>query len=105
MPQKNIIYETKIIPENGNPKIYIGSTRRTFKTRFNEHKNYFPKANKTKPLYCNQLTNHLWDLRYHNTKYKVSWKILKCTNNEFKPLKVYTLCNLKRLHIAATEQK
>ena len=73
---KNTIQEAKITPENGDPKIYIGFTRKTFKANFNEHKNSFPKPCKTNP-HCTQLANYLWDLRHNNTKYKVSWYILK----------------------------
>jgi len=102
---KNTIYEAEITPENGDPRIYIGSTRRTFKARFNEHKNSFPKPNKTKPPHCTQLANYLWDLRRSNTKYKVNWKILKNTNSKFRPLKMCTLCNLERLHIAAADKR
>ena len=47
----------------------------------------------------------LWDLRRNNTKYKVSWKILKNTNSKFRPLKMCTLCNLERLHIAAADKR
>ena len=100
---KNTIYEAKITPENGDPKIYIGSTRRTFKPRFNEYKNSFPKPNRTKPLHCTKLANYLWDLRHKNNKYKVSWKILKRTNSKYNRLEICTLCNLERLHIAAAD--
>ena len=103
MPHKNTIYEAKITPENGDPKIYIGSTRRTFKPRFNEHKNSFPKPKRTKPLHCTKLTNYLWDLRHKNTKYKVSWKILKRTNSKYKRLELCTFSNLERPHISATD--
>ena len=102
---KNIIYEAKITPANGNPMTYIGSTRRSFKIRFNEHKNTFPKTNKPKPLQCTQLANYLWELYQKNIEYNINWKILKNTNSKFKPLKMCTLCNLERMYIAAADKR
>ena len=46
--QTNVIYQASIIASNNTTKLYVGSTKRNFKTRFNEHKVSFPKINKTK---------------------------------------------------------
>ena len=39
--------------------MYIGSTKRKFKIRYNEHEASFPKGNKNKPKNCTQLANYL----------------------------------------------
>ena len=57
-------------------KLYIGSTKRKFKTRYNEHKASFPKKNKNKPKNSTQLTNYLWMLKEKNISYSIEWKII-----------------------------
>ena len=61
---------------NNTTKVYIRSTKRNFKGRFNEHKASFPKENKTKPKNNTQLANYLWSLKEKNIQYSVEWKIL-----------------------------
>ena len=55
----NVIYQAKVSTSVNDHKIYIGSTKRTFKSRYNEHKTSFPKPFKSKPKNCTQLANHL----------------------------------------------
>ena len=59
----NVIYQTNIKTSNNISKMYIGSTKRKFKTRNNEHKASFPKENINKPKNCTQLANYLWMLK------------------------------------------
>ena len=48
----NVIYQAKISTSENDHKIYIGSTKRTFKSRYYEHKATFPKPYKRKLKSC-----------------------------------------------------
>ena len=45
----NVIYQAKVSTFKDDHKIYIDSIKRTFKSRYNEHKTSFPKPFKCKP--------------------------------------------------------
>ena len=62
----NIIYQAKVSTSDKDHKIYIGSTKRTFKSRYYEHKASFLKPSKNKPKNCTQLANKLWNLNKFN---------------------------------------
>ena len=49
----NVIYQAKVFKSQDDHKVYIGSTKRSFKSRYNEHKTSFikPFKKKTKKLY------------------------------------------------------
>ena len=85
--------------------MYIGSTKRKFKIRYNEHKASFPKENKNKPKNCTQLANYLWMLKEKNISYTIEWKIIdsiKMNNNHINMCK---LCNLERFYIAKADKR
>ena len=84
---------------------YIGSTKRKFETRYNEHKASFSKENKNKPKNCTQLANYLWMLKEKNISYSKEWKIIdsiKINNNH---INMYKLCNLERCYIAKADER
>ena len=64
----NVIYQAKVSTSKDDLKVYTGSTKRTFKSRYNEHKISFPKPFKSKPKNCSQLAIHLWNLYNNNVK-------------------------------------
>ena len=45
----NVIYQAKVSTSVNDNQIYIGSTKRTFKSRYNEHKASFPNLLKANP--------------------------------------------------------
>ena len=101
----NVIYQANITTPNNTSKIYIGSTKRTFKTRYNEHRTSFPKENKTKPKNNTQLANYLWSLKEKNIEYSIKWKLLETIKNNNNHVKLCILCNLERLHIALADKR
>ena len=103
--QNNVIYQASITAANNTKKVYIGSTKRNFKTRFNEHKASFPKENKTRPKNNTQLANYLWSLKEKNIEYSIEWEILERVKNNKNHLKLCILCNLERLHIALADKR
>ena len=101
----NVIYQAKVSTTEDDHKIYIGSTKRTFKSRYYEHKASFPKPSKNKPKNCTQLANHLWDLHKNNIKFSIEWKILESIKTSTNHTNMCTLCNLERLHIALADKR
>ena len=65
----NVIYQAKVSTSENDHKIYIDSTKRTFKSRYNEHRISFLKPSKCKPKNCSQLEDHLLNLNSNNLKY------------------------------------
>ena len=103
--QNNVIYQAKVSTSKDDYKVYIGSTKRSFKSRYNEHKTSFPKPLKNKPKNCTQLANHLWNLYNSNVKYTIKWKIIEAIKTNSNHTNMCTLCNLERLHIALSDKR
>ena len=73
--KESVIYQATVTTEDNKPnKTYIGLTENTFKTRFTNHKASF--NHKTKRLKT-ELSKHIWQLKESNTRFKITWKILK----------------------------
>ena len=73
--KESVIYQATVTTEDNKPdKTYIGLTENTFKTRFTNHKASF--NHKTKRLNT-ELSKHIWQLKESNTRFKITWKILK----------------------------
>ena len=45
----NVTFQVKVSTSENDKKVYIGLTKRTFKSRYNEPKASFPKPFKSKP--------------------------------------------------------
>ena len=103
--QNNVIYQDKVSTSKDDYKTYIGSTKRLFKSRYNEHKTSFPKPLKNKPKNCIQLANHLWNLYNSNVKYTIECKIIESIKTNLNHTNMCTLCNLERLHIALSDKE
>ena len=101
----NVIYQAKVSTSNDDHKVYICSTKRSFKSRYNEHKTSFPKPFKSKSKNCTQLANYLWSLYNNNVKYTIEWKIIETTKANSNHTNMFTLCNLERIHIAISDKR
>ena len=55
----NVRYQAKVSTSKDDHKVYIGSKKKSSKSRYNQHKTSFPKFFKSKPKNCTQLPNHL----------------------------------------------
>ena len=78
---------------------YIGSTIRTFKKRYGEHKH----AINNEDAEGTRLSEHVWDLKNSNKKFNITWEILERTRSAV-PGRICSLCNLERIHIALADQ-
>ena len=73
--KESVIYQATVTTEDNKlDKTYIGLTENTFKTRFTNHKASL--NHKTKRLNT-ELSKHIWQLKESNTRFKITWKILK----------------------------
>ena len=101
---KNVIYRASVTANN-TEKHYVGSTSRSFKRRYYEHKASFPSDVKIiKPRNCTALANYIWNLHKERKQYDVKWEILHTATTSNNPLKLCQLCNLERLEIAKAER-
>ena len=69
-----VIYRAKVESE-GVAMFYIGSTIRTFKKRYGEHKH----AINNEGAEGTRLSEHVWDLKNCNKKFNITWEILDRT--------------------------
>ena len=100
---KNVIYQADIssVGENKAPtKSYIGSTARTFKERFNDHKSSFRNGKGG-----SKLAKYITNLKEKNQKFNIKWKIINQSKQTAPNLKICTLCNLERMEIALAEKR
>ena len=93
---KNVIYKAEVATtENSSEnKIYIGSTSRKFKRRFDEHKSSFNNSNKS-----SKLAKHIRKLKKNKTKYNIKWKVISKSAQTTPNIKFCVLCNLERIEI------
>lgn len=100
---RNIIYQATITTSNST-KIYVGSSGRSFKERYNEHKQSFrnkdPNANYT------ELAKYIHKLNSNNIKFNIAWKLIhRLRNNNQKVTRICQTCNLERWEIARADRK
>jgi hypothetical protein len=93
-----VIYRAKIESE-GVAKFYIGSTIRTFKKRYTEHK----YSIKNKGVEGTRLSDYVWGLKSCNKKFDITWEILDRARSTV-PGKICSLCNLERIYIASADR-
>ena len=94
-----VIYKATVTSAN-DVKEYVGSTGRTFKSRYNLHKSSFKQSKKT-----TELANYIGKLDESNINYNIQWKIMHQLK-EIPPLEKNgcTLCNLERFELARTDK-
>ena len=99
--QKNVIYRAEVKTKNRkDSKFYIGSTMRTFKERYNDHKYSFKNAKAS-----SKLAKFIHDLKNKKQKYEINWTIVASSRQSRPNLRMCTLCNLERLEIARAEKR
>jgi hypothetical protein len=97
---KNVVYKADVSTKSTETKSYIGSTKRAFKKRYEEHLSSFEgKRTGTK------LSRYIEDLKYSNQKYNIRWKIIKQSHQSSPNIKFCTLCNLERMEIARATKR
>ena len=98
---ENLIYEAKVSTSTSD-KLYIGSTGRTFKSRYGSHKYSFEHENKNET----ELSKHIWSLKNKNIAYNISWRIIKHLKKG-KPSvrKTCALCNAEKMAIAQADKR
>ena len=69
-----IVYKATVTTNIGQPKIYIGSTKHSFKTRFNNHKISL-KYRKHSHSTC--LSKYIWELKDKGNDHEIKWSIIK----------------------------
>ena len=103
---RRVVYQANITTANNESKIYIGSTKRMFKARFNEHKASFPKNKiSNKPKNCTQLSNYLWMLKEKKIMYSIEWEIIDFVKSNNTNTNMCKLCNLERFYIAKADKR
>ena len=68
------MYKATVTTNIGQPKIYIGSTEHSFKTRFNNHKISL-KYRKHSHSTC--ISKYIWELKDKGTDHEIKWSIIK----------------------------
>ena len=95
----NVIYKA-IVTSANEEKQYVGSTGRTFKSRYNLHKSSFKQAKKT-----TELAKYIGELDKKNINYDLKWKIIhRVQANSTTGKNGCTLCNLERFELAKTDK-
>ena len=73
--KESVIYQATVTTDDNNPpQTYVGLTENSFKTRYSNHKTSFSNSNKR---FSTELSKHIWHLKDNESKFKVTWKILK----------------------------
>ena len=98
---EGLIYEAKVTAGTSN-KIYIGSTGRTFKSRYGSHKYSFEHPGKNET----ELSKHVWSLKNKKIHHQISWKIVKNVK-QGKPSaqRTCSLCNAEKMAIAHADKR
>ena len=100
---KNVIYKATVSTPT-DPKsdmVYIGSTRRSFKARYNEHKASF-NSERNEP--SSKLASHVRQIKKNNQNFKINWQIVKRSRQTMQNINFCLLCNLERREIAEAKR-
>ena len=96
-----IVYKATVTTNIGQPKIYIGSTEHSFKTRFNNHKISL-KYRKHSHSTC--LSKYIWELKDKGTDHEIKWSILKRAKPYSGKPSRCNLCLAEKLCILTTDK-
>ena len=99
--EKSVVYKAVVKSENES-KIYYGSTKNEFKTRFLQHMSSF-NTNLTKS--STTLAKYVQDLSKRKIKYKISWSIKAKAHTFSSGSKKCDLCITEKLTILKADQK
>ena len=98
----NLVYKADITTEDGDHKIYIGTTGNSFKERHRGHKTSFVherKANTT------ELSKYYWRLRNEGKDPVLKWSVIREVRGGYNRKNGCTLCNTERYEIARADKK
>ena len=100
---KGVIYKATVSspPDASTSMVYFGSTKRSFKTRYNEHKSSFRG---TENPSSTKLARHIYKIKRTGQEFKIDWQIVKRSKQLAPTVKFCTLCNLERKEIAQANQ-
>ena len=97
----NVIYKATVSTSSGDMN-YIGSTGRSFKTRFSEHTHSL--RHKESSL-STTLSKHVWKARDRGETPTIKWSLIHKAPKPRGAQRICTLCNLERIEIAAAERR
>ena len=103
---KSVIYKVTVT-YNNKKLFYIGSTARSFKTRYYEHMHSFRNNNlkeSTKLISFVHTSKFNKNMIKNNKLTTIKWNIMHKINQR-KPSRICTLCNIERLEIAFAHKK
>ena len=97
-----MVYKAEVTTTQDRPvtKVYLGSTKRTFKTRYKEHIASFKKNQAG-----TKLTKYIHELKSKGHDYKIKWMIINQSRQSSPSIKFCALCNIERLEIARAEKR
>ena len=83
-------------------KEYIGSTGRSFRQRFSEHKHALKHRSSQQST---TLSKFVWTARDKGEDPKISWSLVHSIPTPRGPQRICSTCNLERMEIAAADQR
>ena len=98
---QNIIYKATVRTST-EEKEYIGSTGRSFKQRFSEHKHALKHRSSQQST---TLSKFVWTARDKGEDPKISWSLVHSIPTPRGPQRICSTCNLERMEIAAADQR
>ena len=98
---KNVIYKATVTSQNGE-KEYIGIAANSFKERYTAHKASFNHEHKSTST---SLSKHIWKLKKTDTKFNVSWCIMKQATPYKKETQMCQLCLTEKTLISLADPK
>ena len=98
---ENVIYEATV-KTSSEEKVYVGSTGRSFKERYGEHKHALRHQGSSQST---ELSKYVWAQRAKGEDPTIQWKLLHTIGKPRGPQRVCTTCNLEKMEIAATERR
>ena len=97
---ENVIYQATV-KTSTEEKIYVGSTGRSFKARFGEHKHTLRHQGSSQT----ELSKYVWAQRAKGEEPQIQWKILHKIGKPKGHQRICTTCNLEKMEIATTERR
>ena len=85
--QKNVIYQATVTTDTAK-ETYVGLAS-NFKERYSNHKTSFRHQTKRNET---ELSKHIWKLKDKNTKFEITWKIIKKSHSYSNETKKCNLC-------------
>ena len=98
---KHVIYKATVTSQK-EKQDYIGIAANSFKERYTGHKTSFTHEHKSN---CTSLSKYIWKLKNNNTKFDISWKIMKQASPYQKETQKCQLCLTEKTFISLADPK